>query len=604
MNLWSDFKRVGQILYSRERQQLYLAAGLLAFSGLIDMVGVASILPFLTVAANPVRMESNVYLLKLKDWTQFDPSQFIIFLGLLAFMVLVFNQLVRISCVWYLQYVQMRIWKILHNRMFGYYLNQPYLYHLEHSGSALLEKLQLRVTAAVDGVIAPLTILVSSGFTIVFMLSFLIWVEPFITLFMVFLLVSFYLLIYQRLKTRIDDYGEIIPKFFSEAFKLIAESFGAIKEIKLRRNGEHYLEMFYPLARQYSNSKVKSALFGTVPSSLVEVFSFGVILVLTIVLISTKGTLQESVPVLGLFALALRRLLPAVQGIYWQIFQIRYHYPSFRVIYDDLRSAHFSKQKIFPDKRERNKVSFSHQLTIKDLSFAYPTSTREVLNSISLEIYVGNMIGFAGGSGAGKTTLIDLILGLFEPASGNILVDGKPLKGKTLQNWQAGLGYVPQAAFIADGTIARNIAFGIPEDQVDFERVKEVAQIACISEFIESELPQQYETLVGERGVRLSGGQRQRLSIARALYDDPKILILDEATSALDGINEEKVMSSIQKLLGQKTILLIAHRLTTLKECDTIFLLEEGRLIDQGSYLFLMENNQTFRRMAREEKKK
>jgi len=215
-------------------------------------------------------------------------------------------------------------------------------------------------------------------------------------------------------------------------------------------------------------------------------------------------------------------------------------------------------------------------------------------------IPTGSLIGIAGGSGAGKTTLVDLILGLFEPGSGSILLDGKPLNEQTIPLWQAHLGYVPQAGFLADGTITRNIAFGIHESQLNHERVREVARIAHISEFIESELPQQYETLVGERGVRLSGGQRQRLGIARALYFDPDILILDEATSALDGITEEKVMNSILLLSGKKTIILIAHRLTTLQECDTIFLLNKGKLIDQGNYHSLMKNNSVFQQMARD----
>ncbi|MDP7423104.1 MAG: ABC transporter ATP-binding protein, partial [bacterium] len=288
-------------------------------------------------------------------------------------------------------------------------------------------------------------------------------------------------------------------------------------------------------------------------------------------------------------------------GSYQQISQIRYYQPSLEVIYNDMVAAIHLSENIKPVKVEAERGHLDGTIELKDLSFSYPGMDKKVLDSISLEIPQGSMIGIAGGSGAGKTTLIDLILGLFEPKSGSILVGGNTLDESSLPGWQTGLGYVPQAAFIADGTIAKNIAFGFSEDQVDLERVKEVARIAQISEFIESELPRKYETLVGERGVRLSGGQRQRLSIARAIYHDPNVLILDEGTSALDGINEKRVMHSIQTLSGQKTIILVAHRLTTLKECDTIFLFEKGRLIDQGSFTYLMETNLTFKSMAREE---
>ena len=207
MNLWSDLKKVGKILSSKERRQLYMAALMQLFSGLIDMVGVASVLPFLSVAAKPALMDSNVYLFQLKDWTQLDQDQFLILLGLLSFTTLLFNQFVRIACLWYMHYVNYGIWMVLHTRMFGYYLNQPYLYHLENSGNALLEKLQMRVAAAFDGVNSPLIMFCSSVFIILFMLGMLVWIEPLITFALLCLLASFYLLVFQKLKKRIDKYA-------------------------------------------------------------------------------------------------------------------------------------------------------------------------------------------------------------------------------------------------------------------------------------------------------------------------------------------------------------------------------------------------------------
>ena len=382
----------------------------------------------------------------------------------------------------------------------------------------------------------------------------------------------------------------------------IREALGAIKEIKVRRNGGIYLDLFDSMAKLYVDSQVKIQLFGTIPGGLVEVVAFGGILLVTLVMIASAG-LQQAIPMLGMYALSLRRILPAVQGAYHQITRIRFHQPSLQVVYEDMVAAIHSPEIEKPVKVKTEQNHCKGTIELKNLSFSYPETGKMVLDSISLEIPQGNMIGIAGGSGAGKTTLVDLILGLFEPELGSILVGGYVLDKTTIQDWQTSLGFVPQAAFIADGTIARNIAFNIPEDQIDMKRVKEVARIAQISEFIESDLPQQYESLVGERGVRLSGGQCQRLSIARALYHNPDVLILDEATSALDGITEEKLMRSMHKIARGKTIIMIAHRLTTLKECDNIFLLEEGKLIDQGNYTYLMDNNPFFRRMAREENK-
>jgi ATP-binding cassette, subfamily B, bacterial PglK len=601
--LKSDLVKVWQILNRKERLQLSLVSGLQTFSGLMDMLGVVSIMPFLSVAANPELLQSNTVLLEIKDWLQFSDNHFLVFLGVLSFVVLLLNQIVRLVSGWYGQFVCHRIWWNLHKRMFRYYLNQSYLYHLQHAGNLLLEKLQVRINAAVAGVIQPIFLLISSLFSTLSLLILIIWVEPVMTLTLLGTIVLFYLLVFQKIKYKLDFYGKISPEFSQKSFKLIAEAFGAIKEIKVRRNGQIYIDLFDPLAKRYCDSQVKIQLFGAIPTGVVEVVAFGGILLITLLMINQPGGFQQAIPLLGMYALALRRILPAVQNTYLQITQIRFYHPSLLAIQNDLIAAIPSNEILNPKLRQGENFHPKQGIELKNLSFEFPGSSRKVLDSISLNIKAGSLIGIAGESGAGKTTLVDLILGLFEPISGNFLIDGKPLSTQSLHEWQSCLGYVPQAVFIADSSIVRNIAFGIHEYEVDLQRVKEMARIAHISEFIETELPLGYDTLVGERGVRLSGGQRQRLGIARALYHDPEILILDEATSALDGITEEKVMKSIIELSGHKTIILIAHRLTTLQECDTIFLLKNGKLVDNGNYQFLMDTNQTFRNMSRLETK-
>jgi ATP-binding cassette, subfamily B, bacterial PglK len=597
--LKTEFGKVWQLLNKKERRQLSMVSGLHTFSGLVDMLGVISIMPFLSVASNSEILQSNTYLQEIKNWVNVSDKQFLILLGVLSLMTLLLNQIVRLGSGWYSQFVSHRIWWNLHNRMFRYYLNQSYMYHLEHSGNALLEKLQVRINAVVAGVIQPYFLILSSLFSTLFTISLLFWIEPLMTVTLLGIITLFYLLIFQKLKSRLSFYGKISPEFSQKSFKLINEAFGAIKEIKVRRNEQIYLDLFDPLAKRYCDSQVKIQLYGAVPSGLVEVVAFGGILLISLFMINETGGFQKAVPILGMYALALRRILPAVQDIYRQIAQIRFYQPSMDDIQEDLTNALTSTKDSNTKLFQVEHIQIKEKIEIKKMCFKFPRSSQKVLDSISMRIPVGSLIGIAGGSGAGKTTLVDIILGLFEPLSGNILIDGEPLSLKNIHEWQSSLGYVPQAGFIADGNISSNIAFGIPEVEVDMKRVREMAKIAHISEFIEQDLPHQYETLVGERGIRLSGGQRQRLGIARALYFDPKILILDEATSALDGITEEKVMSSIYKLLGQKTILLIAHRLTTLQECNTIYLLENGKIIDQGNYQSLIKNNSIFQRMAR-----
>jgi len=597
----SDFFKVWKILKQKERQRLSVVAGLQAFSGLMDTVGVVSIVPFLSLAANPELLQSNTMLVKINNWLQFSDEYFLVLLGLLSLVVLLLNQILRVTSAWYGIFVSHRIWWTLHMRMFRYYLNQPYWYHLQHSGNQLLEKLQVRVNAAVAGVITPYFVLASSFFTTTFILLLLIWVDPAMTLTMIGIMAIFYLLIFKKIKGKLDYYGKINPELSAKSFKLVSEAFGSIKETKVRKNEETFLNIFNPLAKSYTDTYVNVQIYSIVPGGIVELVAFGGILLVTLLMINSTLGFQGAIPLLGMYALALKRILPSIQEAYRQIANIRFFQHSLQVIYPDLLAALPLNEDSLPVLKNNQRYHLNEQIELKELSFTYPESNTKALDSISLCIPVGSLIGIAGASGAGKTTLVDLILGLFEPSSGSILLDGKTLNDQSLPDWQACLGYVPQINFIADDTITTNITFGIPECEVDMQRVKESARIAQISEFIESELPRQYDTLVGERGVRLSGGQRQRLGIARAFYHDPDVLILDEATSALDGITEKQLMDFIKALSGQKTVILIAHRLTTLQECDIIYLIEEGKLIEQGRYQFLMDNNLTFRRMAREE---
>ena len=595
----SQFRKIWDLLNKKERRQLSLVTFLSTLSGLTDMLGVASIFPFLSVAADPELLQSNAYILGIKNWLQFSDKQFLIMLGLFSLIALLVNQLVRLVSGWYGQFICQKVWLNLHRRMFRYYLNKSYIYHIQNPGNSLLEKLQVRTNAAVAGVIQPYFLMISALLSTLFTIALLIWVNPFMTLTLLGVMVFFYLLVFKKLKSRLDYYGKISPEFSQKSFKLINEAFAAIKEIKIRGSSEIYIDLFEPLAKKYCDSQVKIYLFGEVPRGLVEVAAFGSILLISILMISENGSFINIVPILGMYALALNRLLPAAHNIYYQLARIKFHSPSLQAIEEDLINAHNSNQS---KSLQRPKDIDSRQvqkIELQNLSFNYPGSNKKVVESISMKIPVGGLIGIAGSSGSGKTTLINLIIGLFEPISGGIQLDGKSIDEYSLSQWQRSIGYVPQSAFIADGTISRNIAFGVPENEINMHRVRDMAQIAQISEFIENELPLQYDTLVGDRGVRLSGGQCQRLSIARALYYDPDVLIFDEATSALDGITEDNVMKAILTLSGHKTIIVIAHRLSTMQECDMIFLMEEGKIVDQGDYHFLLSNNLNFKRMAK-----
>jgi len=309
--MMSHFKKVWRILSIKERRQLGLVSGLQVLSGLMDMVGVVSILPFLSVAADPGLLQKNELLDAIQTWSGYSDEHFLVLLGFISLGVLVINQTVRLSCGWYGQFVVHRIWWALHKRMFRYYLNQNYLYHLKHSSTILLEKLQVRINAAVAGVISPLFMLMSFFFSTLFMLVLLVWVEPVLTLTLLGIIGAFYLIVYKKIKAKLDFYGMVSPEFSRKSFNLIAEALGAIKEIKVQRSSQIYLDLFDPLARSYCDSQVKKQLFSAVPGGMIELVAFGGILFVTLIMISSSG-FQQAIPLLGMYALALRRVLPAI----------------------------------------------------------------------------------------------------------------------------------------------------------------------------------------------------------------------------------------------------------------------------------------------------
>jgi len=313
----------------------------------------------------------------------------------------------------------------------------------------------------------------------------------------------------------------------------------------------------------------------------------------------TRGGLEDMIPVLAMYALGGYKLMPSLQEIYKQLAEIKGHKSALDAIQKDINLLNsLYSLSANADK----KITVESCIELREIRFSYPETSKSVLDGISLKVARNSTVGFVGGSGSGKTTTVDIMLGLLNPAAGGLYVDDKRIVDETIHAWQRNLGYVPQQIFLTDDTIAANIAFGIPAEDIDQANIERAARAAHLHDFIINELPIGYNTMVGERGVRLSGGQRQRIGIARALYHDPDVLIFDEATSALDNITEKVVMDAVRELGHTKTIILIAHRLSTVESCDELFLFSNGKIIANGTYQELMQTNATFREMARSTK--
>ena len=598
-----NLKEVWSILDSKEKKQMISVTILQAFLGLFDVLGILSILPFLTLAANPDILSSNKYLSLIQTWTNFSNKELIIFFGIISFFIIIVNQSIRIFSTWYASFVNQSIWRTLSKRMFGYFLEQKYSYHLQHNSYAMLEKLSVQVNSAQAGVIVPLHDLAGFLFSSFFIFGTLLFLHPVIVLVTALFFGIVYFILFKVYKTKLEKQGNILTESSSNIYQVYGDAFGSIKEIKILHNENFYKSLFDPAAKKHSEALTKSRLFTDVPYSIAEVIGFGGLMFLTLVLLFTSPDFKSIVPTLGLFAFALKRVIPSINGIYKQISTMKFYQAAFNAVKNELAAAFIIDQKRNKKKISNNRIEFNKMIELNNLTFSYENSKSKALDSISLKIEKGIFVGITGSTGSGKTTLLDVILGLHSPKSGNILIDGRLLNENNLLGWHSIIGYVEQEGFLSDKTITDNIAFGIDNKKIDLLKVKESAKLAKINEFIENELANKYETIIGERGVRLSGGQRQRVRIARAFYREPEILILDEATNALDELTEEKVIHSLKKLPNNLTVIMVSHRVSALKNCDKIIFIENKKKVDEGKYEYLEKNNIKFRELIKEQNK-
>jgi HlyD family secretion protein len=328
-----------------------------------------------------------------------------------------------------------------------------------------------------------------------------------------------------------------------------------------------------------------------------ELIAFGSMIGLVLLLIKLhQGDLGVVLPILAVYALAAFKLLPALQQIYTSLAQIKGNVAAFEEVKEDLKKSANNLKPVIKDKAHLQ-TALKDKINLKNIKFSYPGKSIPAVNAVSMTIPVNSVIGVVGSSGSGKSTLIDLLLGLLTPQSGQMYIDDTLITNENKRAWQNTLGFVPQSIFLSEGSIAENIAFGLPIAEIDLQKVNKALDLAHLTELVE-QLPDGINTKVGERGVQLSGGQRQRIGIARALYNEADVLVFDEATSALDGITEKIVMDAIHEFSGRKTIIMIAHRLKTVQKCDIIYLMAQGEIIDSGTYEQLVENNPEFRKMA------
>ena len=564
---------------------------------LLDTVGIVSILPFMAVLTNPDLVETNSMLnfafVSSKVFGVETKNQFLFLLGFCVFILLIVSITFK-ALTNYFQtlFISMREYSIS-KRLVESYLNQPYSWFLNRHSADLGKTILSEVGLVIGNGIQPMINLIAHSTVAIAIITLLIIYDPILTLICALSLGGAYAFIYIFTRGYLEKIGHERIKANQDRFTTISEAFGASKEVKLGRLEEIYTNRFANPAKIYAKHIASVRIISQLPRFVVEAVAFGGMILLCIYFLSKNGSFISIVPVLTLYALAGYRLMPAFHNIYVSFATLRFAGPALDKLHKDLKNLK-TKNK---NNNEVIELNFKNSVSLNNVSYVYPNSSKTVLKNIQITIPIYSKVGIVGLTGSGKTTTVDIILGLLEANRGTLEVDGQVINDDNLRSWQNCIGYVPQHIFLADDTIAANIAFGVPKENIDQKKIIQVAKIACLDEFVENNLPKKYRTIIGERGVRLSGGQRQRIGIARALYSNPKLLILDEATSSLDNITENVVMTALNNLGNNITVIMIAHRLTTVKNCDTIFLLEEGKLKAHGNFNELLNKNKTFQDM-------
>lgn len=595
--MFSRIKRLYSLLTNEQRKKLLRLQILVVLMAFAELAGVAAIGPFMAVVGDISQLEGEGTLAQLYEMSGAEnPRQFLFWLGLAVLMALTVAAAFSMYTIWRLSLYGSKIGADLSTRLYTHYMSQTWLFHASGTSTQLTNRIAQECNRVTSSVIQPL-LKMNAKLTMAFIMSSAIFIfNPLVAISGLIIFGVAYFILFKTVRRQLSRNGKTITRTNQLRFKLMNEGFGGIKDTLLLGRQYNFNKRFETASSRWGRAKGITKGLSEAPRYLMELVAFGSAVVLVLYLLSNyEGNLGAVLPVLSVYALAGFKLLPAFQQIYTSVATVRANIASFDSIEKDLAASKYDG--VIKKSDCVSKLIPNVSIKLENIDLIYPDKRGKALDGLFITVPVNQVIGLVGSSGSGKSTAVDVLLGLIQPQKGSLKVDGNALNEEKLRAWQNNVGFVPQAIFLSDATIMENIAFGLDPDEISIEKVKKAASMAHLDELLDR-LPDGIDTRVGERGIQLSGGQRQRIGIARALYDNADVLVFDEATSALDSITEKLVMDAIHDFSGKKTIILIAHRLTTVKECNRIYLMEAGKVIDEGTFDELAERNQTFRRMA------
>ena len=561
------------------KQQTYCAFIILCMliGAMLEAIGIGAILPLISIMGDESFLDKHIVIKQYAEMININTHKALI-ISSAGFLIILY--ILKNFYVAWLTKLQIKFSTqnqiIYAEALLSGYLNKPYLYHLDQNSATLLRNVSSGSSTIFIGILIPTFTLITEVITAVTIWVMLIFVDAFTAIIVASLLGAMMYGILKTFREKITKKGEVQNKYSAIYMKWLNQGLGAIKEIKVLRKEKFFLNEFVGAYQKFGEANGDFNFINQLPRMIIETMVTSAILILIIVKLMMGVNPVEIVPILGVIALASFRLMPCANRIVNLSNGIKFQMPLFNLLYDEL--VEVKKRKLQHEGKtyeEKGKLVFNKEIKVEKLTFRYSQGTKEILKKISFSIPKGYFVGIIGQSGAGKTTFVDIMLGLLTPTSGKIMVDGFDIF-RNIHTWQANLAYVPQSIYLIDGSIRENIALGIPENAIDDDKINKVLKMAELYDLIES-FPQKEHSYVGERGVKLSGGQRQRIGIARALYFDPEVLVLDEATSALDNETEKSITETILKLRGEITIIAIAHRVSTLEGCDFKIQFQKGK---------------------------
>lgn len=586
--------RLLSLLEPQAKRQLALIGSLVIATALCEAASVTAIYPFLLVAMNPDSLPTGGLIGLAFDVSgAAGPREFLLLLGTVILGLVILSNALGAFTAWRQQRFVRDFEQSLSVRMLRHFLYQPYPFFLRHNTSEIQRRLLKEPRDISDGALDPALDILQRGVATLAVFAVLLAVEPRVAVAAALTFGALYVGLYRFAGKRLQASGERVHRASQVAAKASAEALNSIKLLKVTRREEYFVASFVETNGVVEKHRARHAMFSKMPRYVIEGATFALTMVAFLVVLAAGRDFTSILPLLGMFAFAGFRLMPAVHGIVNAAGRMRFGTSVLEAVVEELSAP--------PPPRSSTRplnLPFHQELRLDNVRFAYADNGRIALDGVSFRVPRGTSLGIVGRTGSGKTTVLDILLGILEPTQGQVLVDGSPLDAATLPRWQQVVSYVPQQVVLLDDTIARNIAFGVPDDAIDMARVRAAARSANIQDYIETDLPDGYATTVGERGVRLSGGQRQRIGIARALYENREVIVFDEATSEVDSVTERAINEAIAAMAHKKTIIVVAHRLTAIRECDQVLVLEDGRVAARGNYDELLQSASSFQSLA------